>query len=163
MKPNGRVGRPSTGHHAARGQSLAEFTLVVPVLLLVVLFAVDFGRAFFSWITVTNASRVGANYAAMNPRDTYSMSPSSPYVTQVNSEGANALAGICPLKSGTNFLPVFVDGPDGGAGDSSKDLGDSVQVSISCSFRPLTPIVSGIVGSSLTITSSSTFPIRTGF
>lgn len=147
---------------ARRGQSLTEFALVLPVLLVVVLFALDFGRAFFSWVTITNASRIGANYAAMYPRDTYSMTPATnPYVSQVTSDGANALSGVCPLRSGTDFLPVFIDGPDSNV--TTRDLGDSARVTISCTFRPLTPIVGGIVGTSFTITASSTFPIRTGF
>lgn len=158
-----------------RGQSLVEFALVLPVLLVIMLFAIDFGRAFFSWVTVTNASRVAANYAAVYPRDSYSMScggspiwncpaATNPYVSQVGMDAAGAFSGVCPLKSGTDFLPVFTDGPDFKvSGDTSKDLGDSARVTINCTFRPLTPVISNIVGSSITISASSTFTIRTGF
>ncbi len=50
----------------ARGQGLVEFALVAPVLLLILLLALDFGRAFYSWINLQNASRIGANFAALN-------------------------------------------------------------------------------------------------
>lgn len=43
-----------------RGQSLAEFALVLPLFLLVIMAAVDFGWAFRSHITATNAVREGA-------------------------------------------------------------------------------------------------------
>jgi hypothetical protein len=54
---------------------------------------------------------------------------------------------------------VFIDGPD--AGTFKRDLGDSAQVAVSCSFRILTPIVGSIVGNGLNMSASSTFPIRT--
>jgi Flp pilus assembly protein TadG len=46
------------------GQSLVEFSMVLPIFLL--LFAlVDFGRAFYSWLLITNAAREGARAAAV--------------------------------------------------------------------------------------------------
>ncbi len=47
-----------------RGQALAEFALVVPVLIILVLGAIDFGRVFFAYVSVTNAARNGADYAS---------------------------------------------------------------------------------------------------
>jgi Flp pilus assembly protein TadG len=42
------------------GQSLVEFTLVLPIFLLVLFAIIDFGMAFNAWITVTNSAREGA-------------------------------------------------------------------------------------------------------
>lgn len=47
-----------------RGQSLAELGLLLPILLLIALITVDFGRAYFAYVSVTNAARNGAEYAA---------------------------------------------------------------------------------------------------
>jgi Flp pilus assembly protein TadG len=52
------------------GQALVELALILPVLLILVLGAVDLGRVFYSQITVTNAAREGALEAARNP-DSY--------------------------------------------------------------------------------------------
>ena len=49
---------------SGRGQSLAEFALILPVLMIIVLGTVDLGRVFFAYISVTNAARNGAQYAA---------------------------------------------------------------------------------------------------
>jgi Flp pilus assembly protein TadG len=49
-----------------RGQSLAEFALILPVLVLLMLGAIDFGRVFFAYISVTNAARNGADYASFS-------------------------------------------------------------------------------------------------
>lgn len=45
------------------GQDLVEFALVLPLLLLFLFGALDLGRAFFSYIAITNAAREGARYA----------------------------------------------------------------------------------------------------
>jgi Flp pilus assembly protein TadG len=144
--------RRSAAPADSRGQSLVELALLLPVLLLIVMFALDFGRAFYSWVTITNATRVGANYAASHPDDTY---PNADYTAFVQNE---ALNGTCPVLVNT-YNPTFIDGPD--AGTSNRDLGDSVRVSVSCDLRILTPIVGSIVGSAATMSASSTFPIRT--
>ena len=47
-----------------RGQSLVEFGLMLPVLMLLVLGAIDFGRVYFAYISVTNGARNGADYAS---------------------------------------------------------------------------------------------------
>ena len=47
-----------------RGQSLVEMALVLPILLLLVAAIADFGRAFNSYIVITNAAREGARFAA---------------------------------------------------------------------------------------------------
>jgi hypothetical protein len=54
---------PRTG---AKGQDLVEFAIVLPFLFLVLFGVLDLGRLFFSGITITNAARTGARYAARN-------------------------------------------------------------------------------------------------
>lgn len=50
-----------------RGQSLIEFALVLPMLLVLIISAIEIGRLFFTKIVVTNAAREGAYYYATNP------------------------------------------------------------------------------------------------
>lgn len=52
-----------------RGQSLVEFTLVVPLFLLLVAGMVDFGLGLYSNITVINAAREGARLSVTAPGD----------------------------------------------------------------------------------------------
>jgi hypothetical protein len=49
-----------------RGQSLIEFALLLPVLLVLIISALEFGRLFYTKIVITNAAREGANYYAGN-------------------------------------------------------------------------------------------------
>lgn len=47
------------------GQSLVEFTMILPIFLVLMFGLVDFGRAFYTWMLVTNAAREGARVAAV--------------------------------------------------------------------------------------------------
>ena len=49
-----------------RGQSLAEFALLLPILMILMLGAIDFGRLYFAYVSVTNASRNAAQYGSFN-------------------------------------------------------------------------------------------------
>ena len=50
-------------------QALVEVALVLPIILLLVMGAMDFGRMFYTKIVLTNAAREGANYLAYYPDD----------------------------------------------------------------------------------------------
>ena len=47
------------------GQSLVEFVLVLPVLLILLLGIVEFGQIFFSYMVIQNASRDGARHGTV--------------------------------------------------------------------------------------------------
>jgi Flp pilus assembly protein TadG len=57
-QPGGRRRR------SARGQSLVELSLILPVLLILALGIVDYGRVYFEYVSVTNAARTGAAFAS---------------------------------------------------------------------------------------------------
>ncbi|MHB8375361.1 MAG: TadE/TadG family type IV pilus assembly protein [Dehalococcoidia bacterium] len=50
-----------------RGQSIVEFALTLPILLVIVLGAVDYGRVYYRNVQVAQAARNGAAYASINP------------------------------------------------------------------------------------------------
>src|SRR2546427_3478815 len=54
-------------HGRTRGQSLVEFALVLPIIMLLTLAALDFGRVYLGYINLQNMSRIAANFAANNP------------------------------------------------------------------------------------------------
>jgi len=49
------------------GATIVEFALVAPLVILIVLACVDFGRAMNAYVTVSNASREGARFATLHP------------------------------------------------------------------------------------------------
>ncbi len=57
-------------HRDQRGQSLVEFALVLPMLLVVMLMITEFGRALFQYNVLAQATRAGARQAAVMGRTT---------------------------------------------------------------------------------------------
>ena len=52
-----------------RGQSLVEFALVLPILLILLLGITDFGLAFYGMVTVNTAAREGARQGVLGDAD----------------------------------------------------------------------------------------------
>jgi Flp pilus assembly protein TadG len=158
-----RVGSDRPRRARGRGQSLVEFALVLPVLLIVLLFAVDFGRAFYSWVILQNAARIGANFAALNSEGwegTGDPVLQAQYAALVSKDWAT-------LGCDPPAVPVFTDAAAdtsiaGETPDTKYDVGDTVRVTLTCPFRPATPIISGILGSSIKLVATSEFRIRSG-
>jgi Flp pilus assembly protein TadG len=137
--------------HRSLGQSLVEFALVLPVMLLIVVVAVDFGRLFLGYVSLDNAARIGANYAALNPTADY---------TNANDVGRKRYARLISNELtesnclvGSMSMPTF---------SPSNKLGGNATVSLTCQFRFITPGITAILGSQVPITASSVFPVRSG-
>jgi len=143
---------PWRARHARHGQSLSEFALTLPVVLLLILFGLDFGRVFLGWVSLTNATREAANFAAMNPT-AWGAEPNlivqAEYVRLVTAETADANC----------TMPDLVPDPTFPSGTS---LGSPASVTITCHFRLITPVISDIVGDLVAVTASSAFPVRAG-
>ena len=56
-------------HFSLRAQALVEFALLLPILLVLILGAMDLGRVFYYKIVLTNAAREGANTLSRYPED----------------------------------------------------------------------------------------------
>ena len=102
------------------GQSLVEFTLVLPIFLLVLFAIVDFGMAFHAWITVTNSAREGARIGSVH-------APSAAIEQRVRDTSDT-------LDQGN--LSVTVTNAD----DQGGQPGESVVVDVSYSYSLITPL-----------------------
>jgi Flp pilus assembly protein TadG len=52
-----------------RGQTMAEFALVLPILVTLLFGIIQFGFAFNNYVTITDAARAGARKAAVSRTD----------------------------------------------------------------------------------------------
>lgn len=71
IQPGGERLAPSakTGdrkRRKSRGQSIVEFAILLPLMVLILALAADFGRAFTAYIAISSAAREGAAYAMMS-------------------------------------------------------------------------------------------------
>jgi Flp pilus assembly protein TadG len=55
---------------AGSGQTLVEYALMLPLLVLIILFLVDGGRAVYYYSVLHNAAREGARWGVIVPEDT---------------------------------------------------------------------------------------------
>jgi PKD repeat protein len=144
--------RNARGDH--RGQSLVEFALILPILLLLTLIAIDFGRVYLGWINLQNMTRIAADFAANNADKDWTIG-STNFIKYTNQIASDASASNCPLAPGQPAPPTYNDIDGGGIG-----LGDRAAVTLVCRFHVITPIISFIVGSDLNVTASSVFPVK---
>ncbi len=138
----------------SRGQSVVEFALTLPVLLILMMMALDFGRVFLGWVNLNNTARIAANYAATNAVKMAAGDPATfdAYYALIQKD---ATAINCKLPAKATFPhPTF---PDGGTA-----LGQSANVGLSCQFSILTPVISQVLGNPLMVSASADFPIRSG-
>lgn len=146
----------------SRGQSLVEFALTLPLMLLLLMIALDFGRIYLGWINLQNMTRIAANYAANNPTawSTGDTASQARYQNQIKSDAAATNCQL-PLVGGVRTAPnpTFTDANGDG---TSTGIGDTVSVRLSCTFGVITPFISNIVGGTVSVGSSAVFPIKSG-
>ena len=142
----------------------------IPILLFMTLIALDFGRVYLGYINLQNMSRIAANFAGNNPTawdGTVVANDAVLKTKYVNQILADAQAINCQLVdtngdgtiNATDFTPTFTDRNGNG---SITDIGDTGQVQIGCRFQVITPGIANVVGGTVMVAASSSFPVKTG-
>lgn len=101
-----------------RGQTLVEFALLLPLLILIILFLFDLGRAVYYYSVIHNAAREGARYGIIFPDDNY---------------GIDLVAREKAI--GLDTASLFVNASRIGAD------GETIQVQTIYMFKPVTPLI----------------------
>ncbi len=112
-------------NHGKSGQSLVEFAIILPVLLIILSGVLDLGRLYYAYVAVTDAAAEGASYAAIDPQDGQG----------IHDRAQDASGGLVVLDPDA----VSVSFP---AGTGS---GSPVTVEVTYDFELLTPFMNLIV------------------
>ena len=117
-----------------RGQSVVEFALVLPLLLLVVFGITEFGRAWMTMNVITSASREGCRLAV---------------VTDPDVAGVTTL--VSDVCSSARVIPtnVTVVGPD------PADIERRVTVTVETNFQVIPGTILGTFSGSIPLRASS--------
>jgi Flp pilus assembly protein TadG len=123
------------------GTALVELALVLPLLLVLMLGMLDFGKAFNSWIDETHLANQGARLASVG----YSVNGctnANPNVclTQYIQQGAD----FGELKSGSTSLTqakVCISYPTNPSTNTFGNVGDPVRVSVQSTYHWLDYLV----------------------
>ena len=127
--------RPSRRHEG--GQSLTEFAVILPLLLLILLGIIDLGRGVYAYHVVASSAREGARVGQISTNTTADI------VARVQSTAV----GLDPAE-----LTVGVSNP----------TADTVQVQVSYRFRIITPFLGSILGTQ-TLSLRSVSTMYTGY
>lgn len=165
--------KPTNARHArGRGQSLAEFALIFPVFLVLTLGVIDMARAFQAYVSLTNGVREAAIWAAQG--DNYkrwctapagkapSPAVSVPCPTGTTSANQqddpdNIAYRIDVESTGLDPNLITLEVPDcAGACTTSST---TVKIRATYRFTLLTPVLSSIVGNSLSLSAATSATI----
>jgi PKD repeat protein len=129
--PRGRKSR-------SKGQALVEFALVIPVMLLLLVIAIDFGRMFFSYIEITNAAREGAAVGSHAPSNLAQIQANAAQETSSQSQGGeNALTITASCKDSLGVALANCTLATGGAAGA----GNTITVKVDEKFSFFTPLI----------------------
>ena len=125
--------RRATRLSGESGQSLAEFALVLPILLLVIFGIFEFGRAYTYWSDANHIANEGARWAAVDrlppsnttPNDTDIKTYLNTQLDSLSFPSNRTVSITCSSASGT------------------ADINDPVTVTVSTPFS--FPLISGMV------------------
>ncbi len=135
----------------SRAQSLVEFALVLPVMLLLVAGGLDVGRMFFSWIEVNNSAREAAAYAGGNPTDTPGITAHASLELSSQRQAGEGAISVTASCADPTRAPLDCALAAGG-----NDTGNTVTVRVARTFSFLTPMVGTILGGGVTMSASAT-------
>ncbi len=130
-----------------RGQTLAEFAMLVPLLVILIFGFVDVSRIYQSWVTIEGAAREGARYGVTGRSDCDIAADDRLACIEYNTtQRAQALT-----NDDTNLtvtvrswdFPAYAD--PAAEGDPGQQC-DAIEVQVDYAFTPSTPLAETIFG-----------------
>ena len=123
-----------------RGQSLVEFALILPLMLVFLAAVLDLGRVFYATVTLHNAAREGAFEAASDPASFDAGQPCSTATNMV----------VCRVQLESKDSAVEIDPADISMTCSQTgcpaQAGSTVTVEVTGEFTLITPLLAAVFG-----------------
>jgi Flp pilus assembly protein TadG len=129
--------------HRRRGDSIVEFALVMPILLLILFGILEVGRVLDAWIVVKNAAREGARIGTLATTST---------TAQTNAQQAATAYLQTAFASRTDVDQTFVQVP------AVSATSDNVQVNVEADVHIYTPFMQAILSASLPVRATAIMP-----
>jgi hypothetical protein len=127
------------------GQGLVEFSLILPVVLLLILGIIEFGRLMITYTAISSASREGARFGAAVGNEDFGILP--PFEDCVGIRDAVKTVSRAFMQIEDSMISIQYDkGPGTGiystCAPSSEEveLGDRIIVKITTTYEPLIPL-----------------------
>ena len=156
------------GRDRTRGQSLVEFALVFPIIILLIVGFFEIGRAVFAFNTIANAARQAARVATVNQISALTECDESrpvedPYEPHWSLRGC-AIAAAGTLGIGSSNIAVSYAAPPSTtlSCDPTLHVGCIATVTVTYNYTVATPFVNLLIGP-ITMVQSSSMPIERVF
>lgn len=104
-----------------KGQSLVEFALILPFLILLLSGLLDLGRAYYVLVTLKDMAAEGVSYAAIHPYDARG-------IWNRAAQASGGMITVSPDDVDVDYPPVMY-------------VGAPITVTVRYSFRCITPFV----------------------
>lgn len=127
-------------------QALAEFALVMPLVFIILFGIVDLSRAMQSYVTIQEAARSGARYAVTGRTDCSGVATQTrenciqQQVKNLTKDLNHSSTISTSFKSWT--YPTYADPP---TANSAGAPCDTVQVTVTYDYEPMTPVFSRLI------------------
>ena len=151
-----------------RGQSLVEFALVIPIIVLLIASFVEIGRAVFAYNTGANAARQGVRVAVVNQLPDVTDCDESrpiedPYEPHWSIIGCAILAGKTLRLTAANVTVAYVTPPSTTLSCSpTLHVGCIATVTVTFNYDITTPFVSRFIGP-IAMSQTSEMPVERVF
>jgi Flp pilus assembly protein TadG len=150
------------------GQSLVEFSLVFPIIVLLIAGFVEIGRAVFAFNTIANAARQGARVAAVNQLEDVTECDTTrpvedPFEPHWSIRGCAIVAANTLGITTANVSIAYAPPPDTTLDcDPAIHVGCIATVTVTYDYSVATPFVNMLIGP-FTMSQSSQMPIERVF
>lgn len=118
-----------------KGQSLAEFAIILPILLLVVMGIFQFGLLFNAYLTIENVSREGARVGVTGGSD-----------AEINSAVLSYASALDPGRLTVTVTP----------GEAGRDPGETLTVKVTYNYELSVPIINSLFENGEVVLSAQT-------
>jgi Flp pilus assembly protein TadG len=136
-----------------RGQSLVELAVTLPILVLLLLGTLDFGMAIFSYSMLRDAAQEGAFYGSFNPA---SKTEIENRTRNISPRGENEVFSSPINLRDKDLVKVNVKALGRACQGTTRDVTNSIRVSVSYNYPVLMPFVGPLLGSEIPLTGTAT-------
>lgn len=130
-----------------RGQALAEFALITPLLVILIFGFVDTARLYHSWVTVQGAAREAARYGVTGREDCPISSDDR--VSCIEYHAEQRAQQLADIDTGMTVTVRSWDYPDYPNPPNEGDPGqqcDALEVQVEYDYTPSTPLADLFLG-----------------
>ncbi len=120
-----------------KGLVVTEMAIILPVMMLLIFGILDFGRLYFTQITLQHAMREGGRFGVTGQQ---LPDPGNPLALQSRIASIRQVVHDAAVGVGVEPGDIVVSSISGGS-DNAGGPGDTLTISMSYSFRFITPMI----------------------